>query len=546
MARRRLSNPGLGELLEGNLDVQADYRAAKRETKLRPRKRGVPSDGAPADYHTRHEQDWLWMGELGAAMDRDDVVAIQLLNTFQRNILQENGFGYDPQTGDPKLDAELVEWWKETANTPQLIDDQGQWTLARLAKFVLRATICSGDIFVVFTEDGTLELKEFHRCRSPHRHSGDPAIVHGVEMDSRRRRKAYYFTKEPVDPLGRQTIKSSDLTRVAAYGDDGSPNVLHVYDPSRVTQTRGVTVFAPVFDYLGIHDDLQFQQLVRSQISNMLLFVRQRSEAFHPDWLKATPKVGVGSQVGNTVDSLIENLYPGAELRGLPGEEIAPWNPNMPNPQFFDHMRFILRLIGLSNGLPYVLLMLDTSDTTFHGYRGAMNEAQMTFRCIQQFMAERFYTPVLLNFLNRLADEDASIGRRRDRTLQQKRGRVNLFRHAWKRPGWKSVDPLKDASADLIQDAHMLTSPRRRCAERHCSWDEVFSEFVDDRYAAFDYALERAAELMLKHSLQVTPGDLERWAIRLAPMAMPERTQLSLNVADTPEPPTAAAGDADQ
>jgi hypothetical protein len=121
----RLPKPTAGAL--GLPKEQADYRAAKRSTRLRPRPSGIPGQGASADYHIRSDSDHLWIGELGMAMDRDNVIGERILDYQEKNVLQD-GFQYDPQTGDKRLDDDLKAWWTERSETPSLIDAQGQFT----------------------------------------------------------------------------------------------------------------------------------------------------------------------------------------------------------------------------------------------------------------------------------------------------------------------------------------------------------------------------------------------------------------------------------
>ena len=58
LARRDRLLHGLAEVHR----ARRDYNMAKRTGAQRRKRRGVPSQGAGADYHYRSESDWLWMG----------------------------------------------------------------------------------------------------------------------------------------------------------------------------------------------------------------------------------------------------------------------------------------------------------------------------------------------------------------------------------------------------------------------------------------------------------------------------------------------------
>lgn len=532
----------LGVSLANLQQEKQDYRAAQRSTRLRPKPRGIAPMGSSADYHLRKESDHLWIGELGQEFDRNNPVGKRLLDCMEDNVLQDVGFDYVPNTGDKGADTELKAWWNELSSDPHQIDLQGQHDFDQLTRFVLRADFAAGDIFGVFNEDGPIELREFHRCRQPSRTKGTSHAnnVLGVEMNEKRQRVRYWFTKESIDPLDSAAVRHADLQPVPAFDESDEwrlPNVLHIYDPKRSTQTRGVSAFAPVFDPLGMHDDCQFQQMVRQHISNMLLIVRERGAGFNEEFLAQRQRAGVPAETG-LVDRLVENLYPGSELPGFPGEKLMPWSPNIPNDSWFEHMKMVLRQIGVAWGLPYVLLMLDTSDSTFHGYRGALNEAQKLFRRIQWRMIGDWATPVVTHYLHRLADEDPAWGRRRDRT-KSPRSKFNLFRHTWTRPGWSSVDPLKDATADSMRLANTLTTYTRLAASQDTDWPSMAEEGVKDKELLVMFAIEASERICTRLGYKsATPEQLIPWVEKLASMPTADRTQISLQMGESTAAPT--------
>lgn len=553
--------------LQNTRGEQADYRASQRETKLRPRPRGIRAQGSSADWHFRRDSDHLWVGELGREYDRNTPVGKRLLNVFEQNVLQDQGFAYNPNTGDAKLDDEAKHYIDELLGDPTRIDLQGEHDFNDLSRMVFRDHLAAGDIFGVFNQEGPIEVRESHLCRQPFnrgvRHKNN---VLGVELNEKRQRVGYWFTNEPINPLDSYRVKQSDLHFVGAWdvsGDWHTRNVLHVRDPKRVTQTRGVSVFAPVFDYLGMFEDSQFQQLVKQQLSNMLLLIRQRGQHFNPQYLSKRLQTGVDSETPAGVNRLLEELYPGAELHGFPDEQITPWAPNIPNAEWFNHMRLVLRIIGIAWGLPYVLLMLDTADTNFHGYRGAIVEARDLFRNLQRSFARRWHTPVVKNYLHRWADEDKAIARFRDRSLREARlrrsprsQRFNLFRHTWTLPGWASVDDLKDATADLMRLANSQTSHRRIAQSQDAEWADLSREIIEDKSLHFRGGIDAALELIdytvteaKRKGITIDPGtltlgDIERMANRLAPLPLPERVQLSMSLQE-PQSRSSQAGDAD-
>ena len=180
------------------------------------------------------------MGEAARDVDRNDMICGQIIDRAIDNKLQ-GGFTPNPNSGDQQLDADLPARWKEEASDANLCDPAGQLTFHDQERMVMRETAVVGDIFALPMRDGTVQLVEFHRCRSPHIKSKlNKRIVHGVEFaNDKRRRAKYWFTTEPKNPADQ--VNKKDLTPIDAYDQSGEPQVWHHYYPKRPSQTRGVT-----------------------------------------------------------------------------------------------------------------------------------------------------------------------------------------------------------------------------------------------------------------------------------------------------------------
>lgn len=527
MARRtRLS---LGNSLAEIDDARSDYRMAKRSGAQKRRVRGVPTQGAGADYHYRNESDWLWMGELAWDIYRDNMIVQSILERAIENQVQD-GFAFDPDTGDPKLDADLVDWWLDVSEDTSECDPANELTFADQTEMVLRSTLVAGDIFGIPMEDGTVDMREFHLCRSPTWNTREKKnIFHGVEKNPvTRRRLNYWFLPEPIDPTS--TIKKTDLTPYPAYNEDGERNVFHVRFPRRSHQTRGITAFAPIFDVAGYHDDVQFLKLVQARAASLFVFVRKRAATFDPAYLAAESRLGLDvtrdkSEEYESNQRQYSEVGAGSVLGGLPGEEINPWSANIPNPEFFPHVKMLLTFLGLNFGMPLVMALMDASETNFSGYRGAVDQARLGFRKNQKRLAARWYRPYLRFKILHKALTDKTFAKWVEKAARPN-PKVNIFKHRWHPPTWPYIDPYKDAAADLIRDANMQISPRRRCRERGFEWSDIARETVEDRGAAIELAMERAAAINAKFSLE--DADKVRWR-DLAPLPNPERVSMTVN-----------------
>jgi len=350
---------------------------------------------------------------------------------------------------------------------------------------VLRARMVDGDVFAIGTEDGGLQFMEAHRCRTPTRVKR-ANLVHGVEMTGLRRPVQYWFTREDLDPF--KATLTKDFVQYPAFDDDGYRVVFHVKSPKRVTQTRGVTVLAPIFDIATYIDDINFAKLVQQQVASCFA-------VFHEFDIgsESGPDTQTGERETETLSDgstrTIEGVSPGMHVWGEAGEKLQGFSPNVPNAEYFQQVRLIAMIISVNLGMPLVLSLLDASETNFSGWRGAVDQARMGFKLNQTQQRRQFNAPVYVWKVRQWLAEDAALRKAAGKS------KVRILNHKWQAPTWPYIEPLKDASADLLRVRNGLISPRRLHAERGREWEEIARELVEDNAMAIAGAMKAAAAL---------------------------------------------------
>ena len=475
-------------MAEAYSGLRADYNAAK-SSRFRRRRTGVSASGSGADYHYRSESDYLRIMEQARDMDRNDAVIGQLVDRAVGNTVQE-GFQLDPQTTDKKLDADLWSRWDAWAEDPEECDLSGELCFYDFETLVPRQMLVDGDTWILPIEDGQLQGVEAHRVRTP---SGTKRnVVHGVLLDEHRRRQQVWITKDDLEPTA-PLKKVSDITPYDVRDEDNQRQVFQIYNPKRFSQTRGVSAFAPVFDTAGQFEDLNFAKLVQAQVTSCVAIFEELDENSQPG-----PDAQFGEQATETLadgsSRITEALAPGMRIRGRPGAKLKGFSPGVPNAEFFDHVRLILTLIGVNLGMPLVLVLMDASETNFSGFRGAVGEARLGFRRNQKALIKRFHRPVYLWKLRQWIAEDPALA-----GAAKKLGPA-FFAHRWNPPTWPYIEPLKDASSDLLRLRNGLTSPRRLHAERGRDHEELVEETVQDNALAIRTA--KAAAIKINAELQ--------------------------------------------
>jgi lambda family phage portal protein len=515
------SGPTLAETFSGLRD---DLNAA-RSSRFRRRRTGLATMGSGADYHYRSEADYLKVMEYARDMALNDCMVGQTIDRAVTNIVQD-GIPPDPQTGDTGVDRDLKSRWADWSDDPDQCDLAGERSFNEIEHIVERGVFVDGDVFVLPNESGALELVEAHRCRTPSNTTRN--VVHGVLLDpSTRKRLQYWFTKDDVDP---NTIvsKVADIKAIDARDPFGRKQVFHVLLGKRASQTRGITALAPIFDVAGMYEDINFARLVQQQVvSCFAIFRKLAMGADFPTNMGQVEDKARSAHSRREKDE--EPISPGMIIRGTPGEEISAVSSNVPNPEFFDHVRLILTTLGINLGLPLVMVLMDASETNFSGWRGAMDQARMGFRQNQRRLIARFHRPVYRWKVRQWAEED--------KALQHAAGRgIDIYKHRWKPPSWQYVQPLADASADSLRLRNGLASNRQIASENGGDWNDQSTDMVNDRAELIVKAILKAQEIN-----QQFPTAGITWR-DLAPTPTAEGIQIGINAADgtqTDPPPPA-------
>lgn len=440
--------------------------------------------GSHADYHFRSESEYLRLMEMARDMDRNDDLIGQGINRAVTNTIQD-GMTLDVDTGDKALDADLQARWEAWSTDPRLCDVACRKTFHKMEKLALRHVFVDGDVFALPTDEGAIELVEAHRVRTPSRTQRN--VVHGVLLDGRRKPLQYWMTREDVDPL-RTLSLVRDIQAYEAWDGEGFWNVFHVLNEQRVSQTRGVTALAPVFTTAEKFHDINFAKLVQSQVASCFALLRTL-----PAGEESFDMATLGSQETETrtdgTARLIEQIGPGMEWVGEPGEQLQGFSPNVPNQEFFPHVKLMLTLIAVNLGLPLQVFLLDPSETNFSGWRGAIDQARLGWKENQKNLIERFHRPAYVWKVRQWMSEDRAIAR------ASATAGITIFGHAWKAPSWPYIEPLKDASAHLLRQRNALASARRIQAEQGRTWEVEARHIVEDNVYAIRLAKE-AAKLM--------------------------------------------------
>jgi capsid protein len=267
------------------------------------------------------------------------------------------------------------------------------------------------------------------------------------------------------------------VTKYPAYDAEGNPLVLHVFNPERVSQSRGVSAFIRLIENATAHADLQFAMLIKEQAAACLTILRETESSNSGMPLGGAAALGPAETVPNAdgTSTTVHELRPGLEIAGRPGEKLSINAPNLPGDGFLKHSAQVLAFIAVNLGIPYQVLLLDPTQSNFSSWRGAMDVAQHGFAAIRAWMITQFYTPVYEWWLRGEIAENPEFARLYDELGE------DIFGHQWTPPYDPYIEPSKDISAETNQVSARLDSRRNVLARRGLDLDDVDLDIVTDQ-----------------------------------------------------------------
>jgi capsid protein len=495
-------------------EMRSGY-AAARNSRYRTRPSDIAASGSNADYHYRNESDFWRQCEWARDYDRNNCLVAQGINRLVGNVLMR-GPTLSPETGNEELDLELYTRITAHANNRMRFDCRGERTLNEHAAASFRSELVDGDICNLPLSDRTVQAMELHRLRSPNQSPSGKSlsttgnIVHGVQTDRRGRAVKYWFTQD--DQGFDAFVKQRDLVPCEAFLNDEwgeFANVWHLKNVSRTSQTRGTTIFGPIFDILGMHDDIQLAKLVEHQVASCIAIVRQEvasagfmGQTAAPLGAERTETQSDGSQ------RIVHNLTPGLELRAKSGEKIEAFTPNIHSQGWIDQATVLLAFIAVNMGLPPMVFMLDPS-SNFSGHRGAMEQARIGFRRWQDHIDAGVNVP----WYRWQVRQELLADRYLFELWRQSGVGLNVFNHRWNPHAWPYIQPKEEAEARSFRRSVLLASPRKIAAEEGEDWETL----VDDSIADNVYLLRSAAQAADVLNREF-PGNSFTWKEVIQPM----------------------------
>lgn len=304
-------------------------------------------------------------------------------------------------------------------------------------------------------------------------------VEQGIEFDALGRRVAYWMYREhPGD--NSLLVNGSELVRVPA------DEIIHVFEPLRAGQIRGVPYAASALPRMYHLDTFSDNVLDRMKIANLFTAFLQ-TKGGEPD--APTPVVSELQTDVSTEGVALGGLEPGTTVELPPGVEAKFSDPPDAGENYLDFLRGHLMAIAARFGVPYEVLTGDLKDVSDRALRLILNEFRRLIEMRQWlYLIPQFCQRVRVAFL------DAAVlsGALSLPGYDTRRG--EYIDTLWVPQGWPYSHPVQDVDADIKAIDRGLTSRSAVVLGKGDDPEEV------DRQNAADRAREQ------HHKLRYTSG----------------------------------------
>ena len=426
----------------------------------------------PADEEIRH--DVRRLRARAREMGRNNSYARRFFRLLVNNVVGPTGIklqaliknGREPdRAANDAIEAAWIDW----ANSRVTID--GRLTLRQLENLLVKTWAADGEVFVRVwrgfeRSPNAIGLQPIdadlidERFNQPAR-EGQNEIRMGIEIDELGAPVAYHVDKRPT--IGGVGILRE---RYIVPADE----MIHLYSPDRVNQTRGVTWLHAVMIATRMLDKYEETEAVAARVSAAKMGFFEKNES------------AVGGDLTTESEPAITDANPGSFEIVPDGYTFKGWDPDHPTGQFVAFVKQLARKIASGLNVFYNVLANDAEGVSYSSMRSFSLVERDDWRQIQQDFIDSWRTPVYGAWISMslLSGALALPSRSSARYLS--------VRH---RPrGWDWIDPEKAAKGAILAIDKGLGTRTSFLAERGEDVEDVFRELARENALAAEYGIK--------------------------------------------------------
>ena len=309
--------------------------------------------------------------------ERNSPLYAALADGWEQNVVG-TGLQFKSASSNPAWNAvadDVYEQWKGVA------DIQSRFGWDNLQGVIARAVFVDGESFIQLTMEGSfprVQVIEAHACETPDDRKAEEGktICDGVQLDGSFARPVGYWFKSANKP---QLIDAK--------------NVIHIFEPGRIGQFRGIPYCAPALNVIHDLHDLRDLEMKAAKDAAELSTIIKTASGEMPTALAtmaqkfATAAPG-GSSVGDSKRLWYQTAYGGRNMVLQRGDEATQHVPTRPGADTREYWRLLASEICAVSGIPLALIYPESVQGTV--YRGALDNAAAFFRAKTAVFATYF------------------------------------------------------------------------------------------------------------------------------------------------------------
>ena len=285
----------------------------------------------------------------------------------------------------------------------------------------------------------------------------------GVELDKYGDVAAYWIlSSHPGDYLCGLGL---DSRRVEAS------RIVHLWLPLRASQTRGVSLLAPIVEEIRDLSEYKASERVAARLASAFgIFIKTQYPELGAGQYPQRPGAA-GGEGGSRAASVSDYIEPGRIQTLPPGTDIAVAEANRPASPYSEYVKASNKDASVGFGLRYGNYSHDYTDSSFSSERSASLDERRGWKGQQIFLQDGWCDPICRRWLE----------------YEYLTGRTNIVPEDvavnWQAPGWPWVDPTKDAAAAEKKLNMRVTTRRAICAEMGEDFDEILPQLAREEEA---------------------------------------------------------------
>jgi lambda family phage portal protein len=426
------------------------------------------------------------------------------LETFPMTAI---GSGLRPH---PAIDYELIGMEKDAARAVQKkqknvhakwsphADASGKMSAGEIQWLLLRNLIQFGEFLFLLPMIDDDPLRPYSlavqmvnplRLKTPTDKINDGNIKDGLQIGKYGRVEGYWIKKAKEKTYGIWADNSENFAYVPAKRGHRW-NCIHGFISKDPEQIRGISAFSPSMKLFRDFGDYLDAELVSNIVTAAYaMFIETEPQGDATDlarFMAARTETGINPD-GDEQETRYEEMIPGKIMYGGSGQRPHVISAQRPGVVFEPFTKVLKKAISMGMGLPYPVQFKDTENVNFAGFRSAMLDAWRTFMFYRTYIGRDTWSRVY-----GMLQEEAYLNGEYD-VPDFYRNYHTVTAADWIGPPKGDIEPVKDATADVIQINNHLKTRERAIAERSgAEYVAVFDQLEEEEDLIEDKDLNRA------------------------------------------------------